>query len=304
MQYLNLKTDDMRATNFVDASEADAGTWLKVMLHCLSTENGGILRACRAWTAKTWLRVCGIEHLPVNDGPLWRWEGDDLHLWAFPHEKQKQVQAGREGGQKGGRPRKNNPPQNPPTNPPENPKGRIKEREDKGMEGESECARVAVAEEITDKPEWHPFWMRAESYNRGNAEMLVIPPRFVEHWWTLRESSEWVSAGNRRIADSFEARWADLLLMARRFKADGTLADFARPVSAPEKKEGGGVFSDIQIEPSGDWRLFAVAKLEIDWKGRWNDLLDRLRAEILAALRSSDEATLVAFGFSTGKEGA
>ncbi len=281
MDHFNLRTTAMRDIAFTGASALERGVWLSLMLHSVAVENRGVIAGCRNWPEQQWIKVLGVtlEEVGIPEGTfgaqreasLWDWEGDDLHLWGYPHHNQAMVDGGSKQGQhgsKGGRPKKTETPSETPSETPTlTPKGKVREgkvREEEEKEGAHARpggAPASLAEALT--------W--AAGYSKGNAEMLVIDDAWVRDWFDERSSTGWerVSGGLQiPIAD-----WqADLLRWCRRDAK-------SRPVPVAKKKEGGG-------EPAWDWRQFANVKLGIVTELPWPKVLDRIRDEILRAWSS------------------
>jgi hypothetical protein len=84
------------------------------MLHCIATENSGIITACAVWTDRQWILTIGVEKREVEQvSTVWHWEGSDLHVWAYPMDSQLTVEANRRDGKKGGRGNKKTSPETP-----------------------------------------------------------------------------------------------------------------------------------------------------------------------------------------------
>lgn len=87
------------------------------------------------------------------------------------------------------------------------------------------------------------------------------------------------------------------LLRRRKRRACRVIDDLANQIAeaqqwakaiAAEKEKGGGVSSlrNINEEPAGDWRGWALKHLGLTWAGEWKDLLDRLRGQIVEGMNS------------------
>ena len=93
MEWLNLHTSTLDSPEFVGADPTDRATWLCLLRYCIGQENGGVIIDCASWPDRRWQQICRVtkkETQVVCD--LWKWEGSTLLVWAYPLEKQGQVQ--------------------------------------------------------------------------------------------------------------------------------------------------------------------------------------------------------------------
>jgi hypothetical protein len=61
--------------------------------YCIGQENGGIIADCASWPDRRWQQICRVikkETLAVCE--LWKWDASNLIVWAYPMDKQGQVQ--------------------------------------------------------------------------------------------------------------------------------------------------------------------------------------------------------------------
>lgn len=112
MNWLNLRTTRLRDPAFIGSDPVARGTWLCVIGYCVELENGGRIAGARLWKDRQWQQACGVTLKEINRSkPLLAWDGDDLVVWEYPCEKEKEVAHKREtakmNGQLGGRPRLN-----------------------------------------------------------------------------------------------------------------------------------------------------------------------------------------------------
>lgn len=121
----------------------------------------------------------------------------------------------------------------------------------------------------------------AEAHALGNPDGFVIPAQFVRWWHGMRISREWERANGMPVPNSPEARWNDLLTLARDKHREGSLQSFANggPGAAQKKKEAG---ADL-LEPDGNWRRFALEKLGFEPAAEWGKISSQLKKEITAA---------------------
>lgn len=103
MIWLNLLTSNLRAPEFVGCCPVSRATWLCVLAHCVEQENGGTISGAKQWSDRRWQQTCGVTWREVNSStPLLSWDNDDLRVWAYPADKQAEVEAKREAGRVGG----------------------------------------------------------------------------------------------------------------------------------------------------------------------------------------------------------
>lgn len=103
MQYLNLELSILDSVEFVGSEPVDQATWLKLQRYCAGQENAGIIADCREWKdrkCQQLLRITRAEMLRECD--LWTWQGETLHLFAYPHAAEAKVKQNRLAGSIGG----------------------------------------------------------------------------------------------------------------------------------------------------------------------------------------------------------
>lgn len=139
MEWLNIKTSDLHAPEFIGSDPKQRATWLSVICYCVEQENYGKIENSREWKCRRWQQTCGVTLKEVWNAPmLLTWNQNDLHVWKYPTDKQKLVQEKRVtaqiNGQKGGRPR-NEPETNIETNVGLQTKPRLEPISESGREG-------------------------------------------------------------------------------------------------------------------------------------------------------------------------
>lgn len=103
MNWINIETATLDSEEFVGSDPTDRATWLCLLRFCAGQENGGVIANCGEWPDRKWQQIVRVMHAEVaKDSALWTWVGDDLHVWKYPLEKEKEVQSKREAGRKGG----------------------------------------------------------------------------------------------------------------------------------------------------------------------------------------------------------
>lgn len=319
MNHFNLEITEMRAAEFAAAEDVDKGVWLSLMLYCVAVENRGVIENCMEWTERQWLLTANIQQQNIiKTSTLWEWEGPDLHLWGYPFHHQHKVDSGRAGGKKGGRPPKANPPQNPPQNPPPNPKGKVREDKGKVREGaasptpdptppalpESRDVDPMLVEDRKpdgkkeraapgDPPDLAEYLGMAEAHARGNPDGFVIPPQFVRWWHGLRVSAAWEKANGVPVPNTPEARWSDLLTMARNEYRAGKLAAHGPSQSQKKKEAAARMQSLLASPPTARWVEWARENLgwQVDDDAEWSASEASARKELWAAWNSEQNKT-------------
>lgn len=104
MNWLNLETKFIRAEEYVGREPIARATWLNVIVYCAEQENGGRIRNCEMWRDRQWQQTCGVTVEEINKAtPLLHWDGDDLVVWNYPADKEREVRDRREASARGGR---------------------------------------------------------------------------------------------------------------------------------------------------------------------------------------------------------
>lgn len=107
MNWLNIQTDTLRSEEYLGAEPVERATWLSLLGWCVTQENGGTIKDAAQWKDRKWQQVCGITKQEAElASELYYFDGEDLIVFAYPNDKEAEVQAKRKAGKKGGRPRK------------------------------------------------------------------------------------------------------------------------------------------------------------------------------------------------------
>ena len=109
MDWINLHTSILDSAEFIGADPTCRATWLCLLRYCCGQENGGRVVDCASWSDRRWQQLARITKREVTTASdLWSWEGDDLIVWAYPVDKEEEIQTRRDiarvNGRKGGRP--------------------------------------------------------------------------------------------------------------------------------------------------------------------------------------------------------
>ena len=99
MQWLNINTEFLHAPEFLASDPVSRATWLCVLGYCVMQENDGCIFDGEAWGDRMWQQACGVTLQEVKDTYLLIdiREGH-VYVFAYPHDKQAEVQAKRIGG--------------------------------------------------------------------------------------------------------------------------------------------------------------------------------------------------------------
>lgn len=103
MEWLNLKTSTLHATEYIGSEPRSRAAWLNVILWCAQQENGGLIKNARGWKDRQWQQTCGVTRREVDSANLLLiWKGDCLEVWNYPVDKEMIVRERREIGKAGG----------------------------------------------------------------------------------------------------------------------------------------------------------------------------------------------------------
>lgn len=103
MDWLNIRIATLRAAEYIGSEPVQRATWLNVSAYCAEQENGGVMRGGAKLKDRQWQQACGVTLAEVQAAaPLLTIDGDDVHVWNYPVEKEQLVKAKREAGKVGG----------------------------------------------------------------------------------------------------------------------------------------------------------------------------------------------------------
>lgn len=106
MNWLNLEIKTLTSPEFLGSEPLDRATWLCLMRYCAQQENGGTIKDCEKWNDRKWQQLVGVTKEEVmRKSLLWRVKTDHIDVWAYPLEKEKEIQKNRKNGRMGGRPK-------------------------------------------------------------------------------------------------------------------------------------------------------------------------------------------------------
>jgi len=106
MNWINIKTSDLRAPQFIGSDPTARGTWVAVLGYCYEQENGGLIAGCKTWKDRQWQQVCGVTREEIDGAQsLMGWQDDDLRVWGYPSDLEDEIKRKREAGRKGGQAR-------------------------------------------------------------------------------------------------------------------------------------------------------------------------------------------------------
>lgn len=103
MQWLNINTEFLHAPEFLGSEPVARATWLCVLGYCVMQENNGCIIDGAKWGDRMWQQACGVTLEEIRDTTLLIDICDEhVYVFAYPHDKQAEVQAKRIGGKAGG----------------------------------------------------------------------------------------------------------------------------------------------------------------------------------------------------------
>lgn len=103
MEWLNIRLTQFASPEYVRSAPIERATWIQLLQYCCGQENGGIITDCADWKDRTWQQICGVTLREVKStSRLWYWDGNNLHVWGYPLEKERLVQLNRDTGRQGG----------------------------------------------------------------------------------------------------------------------------------------------------------------------------------------------------------
>ena len=101
MEWVNINVATIDSAEFVGSDPVERSAWLCLLRYCCGQENGGRIAVARGWKDRQWQQLCKVTLREVqHDCRLFRWDGDDLIVWAYPLDKEREVRAKREAGRR------------------------------------------------------------------------------------------------------------------------------------------------------------------------------------------------------------
>ncbi len=93
MNWVNIRTEILRAPAYVASEPLARATWFNVLIYCCEQENGGRIIDAADWKCRQWQQTCGVTLEEVqNAGRLLKWDGKDILVWNYPREKEAEIQ--------------------------------------------------------------------------------------------------------------------------------------------------------------------------------------------------------------------
>lgn len=198
MDWLNLHTSILDSNEFLGCDPVERATWLCLLRYCIGQENGGRIEGAVAWGDRKWQQIARVTLSEVSASCLlWRMDGSDVVVWAYPMTKEIEVKKNREDGKKGGRPKgsgskPNNPPVIPPVTGSETPRGNGKEGKEKGKEEEKEGSHASGQASRLLLNDWTPDSGHSGICAQRNLSMEMQLERFrSQHGATLDTPEGW-----------------------------------------------------------------------------------------------------------------
>jgi hypothetical protein len=101
MEYINIHKSILDSMEFTAASDAQQGTWVKLLGYLCGQEQGDRIKSAKLWADRVWTKQAISPVILKKPSPLWQWEGDDLIVNFYPHKQEAAMKAVREGGARG-----------------------------------------------------------------------------------------------------------------------------------------------------------------------------------------------------------
>ncbi len=93
MNWINIRTEVIRATPYVASEPVQRATWWNVLIYCCEQENGGRIVDAADWKCRLWQQTCGVTLEEVKTASkLLKWDGKDIVVWNYPKEKEAEIQ--------------------------------------------------------------------------------------------------------------------------------------------------------------------------------------------------------------------
>jgi hypothetical protein len=106
MEWLNLSITKLAAPEYRRSSMLERGVWITVLGYCIQQENGGRIEHAKEWSDFECTAVLGVSLNDLQGSHLlWFYDGADLVVSGYPHDKQREIEARRRAGRKGNRAR-------------------------------------------------------------------------------------------------------------------------------------------------------------------------------------------------------
>lgn len=99
MEYSKVQHSFARTATFKGSDPASKGVWLSLHVYCGDQENGGVVRACKAWSDRQWYAAIDASRAELEAAiaqGMARWEDDDLHLNSYDTVGEAAYQVARE----------------------------------------------------------------------------------------------------------------------------------------------------------------------------------------------------------------
>jgi hypothetical protein len=96
MEWLNIRIATLRTPEYIGSTPIERATWINVVAYSCEQENNGRLIGAADWKDRQWQQTCGVTAREIRAaGKLLKVEGSDVIVYAYPTEKQIEVQARR-----------------------------------------------------------------------------------------------------------------------------------------------------------------------------------------------------------------
>ncbi len=98
MEWIKLQLKVLRSEEYIGCDPVQRAAYINLLGYCVDQENWGVIKGCRSWSDRKWMRLCGVMKSEVVECGLFRFNGDDLEIYAYPVAEQKACESKREKG--------------------------------------------------------------------------------------------------------------------------------------------------------------------------------------------------------------
>jgi len=239
MKYFNIEPKDLNSGDFVLATPAQIGTWLRLLSYCVEQNDEDALRGAASWSEARWNKIGSVSFADVRAAfPLIYFEGDDARVLNFPSDQLSSYEKSVEGGRKGGKSKhKKATPSTPASSPPSTPASSQQDKTRQDITREDENSPATAFLILTSRPEvlriTEEQWAHARQCNAGHpkfqamdwigfAEKIVAAAVMKSDLknpaeWVQYRLRDWLAEKNEVAADGGE-EWKKRLEESKRMR--------------------------------------------------------------------------------------
>lgn len=88
MEWFKNFTNFPRTSEYMGCEPVQRATWFNLINYCVDLENKGVILNCKSWTDRRWQQTLGVtEEEAKMECELYWFDGEDLHVFAYPDEE-------------------------------------------------------------------------------------------------------------------------------------------------------------------------------------------------------------------------